>query len=359
VSRFLPELPGLLSADEVAATAASIVAAQEPDGAIPWVLDGEVDAWDHVECAMALTVADRCEEARAAYRWLARTQRADGSWPSRSRHGVAVDASAETNHCGYLAVGLWHYLQVTGDRAFVRSMWPVARRALDCAADLQTARGEIYWSRDAGGTVNADALLTGCSSIHQGLRFGVELSRTLGEERPDWELAAGLLGHVVAEHPEAFLPKERFAMDWYYPVLGGVLRGPDGSERLDSRWGEFVLAGYGVRCVSDRPWVTGAETCELALALDTVGRREEAVTMVADMQHLRCPDGSYWTGLVLPEDVHWPAEQSTWTAAAVILAADALCGATAGSGVFRAEQLPAPLRLVPDGCTCTVADSRS
>ena len=31
---------------------------------------------------------------------------------------------------------------------------------------------------------------------------------------------------------------------------------------------------------------------------------------------------------------HFPNEQSSWTAAAVILAADALSGATGGSGIF-------------------------
>ena len=39
----------------------------------------------------------------------------------------------------------------------------------------------------------------------------------------------------------------------------------------------------------------------------------------------REPDGKYWTGIVYPEEVHFPAEeQSTYTAAAVVLAADAL-----------------------------------
>ena len=59
-------------------------------------------------------------------------------------------------------------------------------------------------------------------------------------------------------------------MEWYYPVLGGAVRGarPD---TIDERWDEFVVPGLGIRCVDNRPWVTGAETCELVMALDAMG----------------------------------------------------------------------------------------
>jgi hypothetical protein len=110
--------------------------------------------------------------------------------------------------------------------------------------------------------------------------------------------------------------------------------------RIEERWDDFVVPGLGVRCVSDRPWVTGAETCELALALDTLGERDRAIEMVAAMQHLRESDGSYWTGYVFDDDARWPVERSTWTAAAVILAVDAIAGDGSQSGVFRADDLP-------------------
>ena len=40
-----------------------------------------------------------------------------------------------------------------------------------------------------------------------------------------------------------------------------------------------------------------------------------AVRLLADMQHLRHEDGSYWTGYVYPDEVRWPGEQTTYTAA--------------------------------------------
>ena len=50
----------------------------------------------------------------------------------------------------------------------------------------------------------------------------------------------------------------------------------------------------------------------------------------------RCDDGSYWTGIVYPERETFPfAERTTYTAGAIILAADALSDATPAAGLFR------------------------
>ena len=57
--------------------------------------------------------------------------------------------------------------------------------------------------------------------------------------------------------------------------------------------------------------------------------------MFASVQHLRYPDGSYWTGWQFDNQAPYPRERSSWTAAAVILAADALAGFSGGAGIFR------------------------
>ena len=67
------ERGAVLGEDEVLATGESIARVQEPSGAIPWP-DGHVDAWDHVECAMALSACGLREPARRAFRWLRETQ---------------------------------------------------------------------------------------------------------------------------------------------------------------------------------------------------------------------------------------------------------------------------------------------
>jgi hypothetical protein len=302
---------------------------------------------------MALAVAGRTTEARRAFEWLRRTQRGDGSWPLRIRDGRIEDAGADANHCAYVAVGVWHHLLVTGDERFARRLWPTVRRALDFVLGLQTARGEARWAKNAGGQAAPFALLAGSASIHHSLRCGIALAERLDDPQPDWELAAAQLAHVVAEHPEAFADRGRWSMDWYYPVLAGVVRGADAADRIGERWDEFVVPALGVRCVSDRPWVTGAETCELALALDAIGEREAAAEQLASMQHLREEGGEYWTGLEFVQDVRYPEEQSTWTGAAVILAVDALTETTAGSAIFRDAAAPPTtdeVDLVACGC---------
>ena len=124
-------------------------------------------------------------------------------------------------------------------------------------------------------------------------------------------------------------------MDWYYPVLTGVLRGQAGLDRMADRADDFLFEDKGVRCVSDRPWVTTAETCECAMAYLTVGNRSRALDLFTAIQDYRRPDGSYYTGIAYPEEVSFPDEErSTYSAAAVILAADALSGASAASALF-------------------------
>ena len=155
-------------------------------------------------------------------------------------------------------------------------MWPVVEPAIDFVLDLQTPRGEILWARHADGTPWSFALLTGSSSICHSLRCAVAIAEELGHERPDWELSAGRLAHVIADDPEAFAPKHRWAMDWYYPVLAGVhhrRRRPRPPGRA-LRHLHHGRQGHPLR-VSDRPWVTAAETCECAMAYLGVGDRDD------------------------------------------------------------------------------------
>jgi hypothetical protein len=330
----VPEVPGIITADEILATGRSIAAEQQPSGAIGWP-DGHIDAWNHVECAMALTACGLHAEARRAYTWLAHTQHPDGSWAVRAADGTDTEHHTEANHAAYTAVGVWHELLVTGDEDFAARMWPVVRGAIEFAVGLQTARGEIIWRRFGDGSPDTFALLTGNASMYQSLGCAIALAERVGEPQPDWELAAAQLGHAVACHPDVFADKSRFSMDWYYPVLGGPVRGAAAERLLKSGWDTYLAPGLGVRCVSDEPWVTGAETCELAIALEAIGDRDTALELFEQIQFLRDEAGAYWTGWQFVTRKHYPHEKSAYTAAAVVLAADVLSGSTGAAGLFR------------------------
>lgn len=210
--RPVPEVPGILSADQVLATARSIAAVQRPDGMIPWFPGGHCDPWNHVEAAMALTACGFDAEADRAYQWLLDTQLPDGSWFNYYLVAGVKDPRLDTNVCAYLATGAWHRYVSTGDRAGLVWLWPALEAGVDFVLRWQRADGAIRWSLDPAGILEEYALLTGSSSIYHSLRCAIACAETLGHERPDWELAAGRLAHAIAHEPAAFAP--RWSSPW-------------------------------------------------------------------------------------------------------------------------------------------------
>ncbi len=348
----IPHVEGLITPAQVLTTAEAIASWQLPNGMIPWFPGGHADPWNHVEAAMALDLAGLHAEAERAYRWLVEIQHDSGAWHQYYLADSIEQDKLDANTVAYIAAGVWHRWLLLGDRAWVEAMWPVVEKAIDFVLDLQTPRGEILWARHADGTPWSFALLTGSSSMCHSLRCAVAVAELLDHERPDWELSAARLAQVIRAHckgeaPDAFAPKARWAMDWYYPVLGGVLRDDEAHTRLDARRDAFVVEGRGVRCVSDRPWITAAETCECLMAELSVGNRDHALKLFAWAQELRDDDGHYWTGIVFPDEVHFPGdERTTYTDAAVILAADALSRTSPAAGLFiDHDALPALVDL--------------
>lgn len=323
-------------------TADAIVRVQRPDGEIPWGPGRHTDPWNHVEAAMGLDAAGRHASARRAYIWLARMQAEDGSWAAAYREGRACERMVDANFCAYVATGVWHHFLSTGDDTYTASMWPVVQRALDFVLELQMPSGAIRWARDNAYRAWPGALLTSSSCIYMSLRCGITLAEWIGEERPDWELSLERLGNAVAYEPEAFEPKDRYAMDWYYPALTGALHEDEGGPRLGQRWEDFVVEGRGARCVADRPWITAGETSELVIACHASGLDEEAMTMFEWMQHLRDSDGLYWTGANHPGGHLYPIEKTTWSAAAVLLAADSLDNGPTAALFTGAALVPRP-----------------
>ena len=337
----LPHIDDVLSAEEVVQSAASIAALQLPSGMIPWFVGGHCDPWNHVETAMALDVAGMHAEAELAYEWLVDMQRDDGSWWNYYlADGSVEEAKLDTNVCAYIATGVWHHWLCTWDRAFVDHLWPTVERALDWVLAMRKPNGTILWACTADDRPWDYALLTGSSSIAHALLCGAALADLIHEPRPDWREASIRLTQVIATQPDAFEPKERWAMDWYYPVLAGALTGEQAKARLAERWDLFAMEDKGIRCVSDEPWITASETAEAAIAYAASGDLSTATDLLRWTRSHRLDDGSYWTGIVYPTLERFPVgETSAYTAAAVILAADAIAGASPASRVFATHLL--------------------
>ena len=271
-----PAVPGVLTPAQCRQTAQSIADTQESSGAIPWSDGGHTDPWDHVENAMALTAAGLLEPARAAFDWCSSTQRADGSWPIQLRNGVIEDANSDSNFCAYIATGVWHHVLITGDRRF----------AEDDVAGRQ--QGRRLRARHAA-TERRNRL--GQKRLRARSRRAADRMR---EHLPQPAVRAGAGGLLrraaagVGGRRRPARPRDRPpSRPVRLPRTGGRWSGTTRcsavrcaarrrTARIDERWDDFVVPGLGIRCVDDRPWVTGAETCELVMALDAIGQTGRA-----------------------------------------------------------------------------------
>ncbi|MDX1735923.1 MAG: prenyltransferase/squalene oxidase repeat-containing protein, partial [Halioglobus sp.] len=335
---------GLFPEEFLRPTVQFILDCQRESGEIPWFDGGYTDPWDHVESAMGLSIAGEIEAAEKAYRWLAGLQLDDGSWWASYR-GETIDNTTrrETNFVAYVATGVWHHYLITSNADFLREMWPTVERAIEFVLSLQSEHGEIDWAVKADGTPKGDALVTGCSSIYKSLECAHNIAVTLGESRPHWLVSREKLGNALRNKPERFdrtwESKSRYSMDWFYPVMTGVYQGKEARARLAARWDEFVEPRLGCRCEKQEPWVTVAESCELVMALLAAGDHARAVEVYSWLQQWRDSDGAYWTGYQMVEDLLWPDEKPTWTAGAILLAADALTEHTPAAKLFCSVEL--------------------
>ena len=308
---------------------------QRESGEIPWHVDGKTDPWDLVESAMGLNIGGLTESSRQAFQWMAAHQNGNGSWYSSYINGIPDDRTMETNMAAYIATGLLHTWLITRDTAFINAMWSCMEKAIDFSISLQTGSGEIYWARSPEGNIDPMALLTGCSSIYMSLKCALTLAALLGKRRPLWETAFHKLGRSLREDISLYnISKSRFSMYWFYPVLSGALTGEAASRRIEKYWKKYVIEGQGVRCVSDQPWVTMAETSEFVLALSAAGNTELARIVFSWIQERTYEDGTFCCGYTFPDMVIWPEEKISWTNAVVLMAADALYELTPAAGLF-------------------------
>jgi len=322
----------------IASVAGLILKLQLPSGDIPWHENGKTDPWDLVESVMGLNMAGYHTEARRSLEWLVQHQNPDGSWFSAYRNGVPEDRTREAHMACYLAVGLFHAYLITRDRSWLTDFRDAMDKGIEYALGLQVPAGEIHWARSPEGKIDPMSLLAGSSSVFMSLKCALNICRILGRSRPAWEDAWTRLGHSLRENQHSYnVSKSRFSMYWFYPVLCGAVQGEKARARIEKYWHKYMIDGQGARCVSDRPWVTIAETCELVLALHALGNPEKAGIVFSWIQDRVYEDRTFWCGYTYPDMVIWPEEKISWTNAVALLAADALYDLTPGAGLFRHE----------------------
>ncbi len=150
-----------------------------------WIRDGALTATALAEMGFA-------DEARAFLRWYAPHQLADGRVPCAvDRRGV--DLVPEHDSHGQLAWGVVEIWRATGDRDFLRELWPRVLRAVDAIAALRAERtGEAFRGEPAYGLLPESISHEGYSSrpVHSywddffavcGLAAAAEAAQALGD----------------------------------------------------------------------------------------------------------------------------------------------------------------------------------
>ena len=316
-----------------------ILKVQNQDGSIPWEVNKKLDPWDHIEAAMGLSVSGKKEEAESAFLWLKTNQLSDGSWYSEYLMSSPVTKRKETNFSAYIATGLWHYYLIFEDKNFLKFMLPTIIKCVNFVTSMQTEQGDIYWASEEDKEILDDSLITGSSSIYKSLECASAIFNLLGESSLQTDISKKNLKNSILNNPERYdrswESKSRYSMDWYYPILCGLYDDKKSIKDIETKWSKFIVDDMGCKCVEEEPWVTVAESSELVVALVKIGLREEALKIFNSLHQWRDKqDGLYWTGYVYKDKKFWPVEKPTWTAGAVLLAADALYEFTPGSELF-------------------------
>ena len=322
---------------------AYIKSIQYKSGAIPSNEDGTHDPWDHIESIMGLNIYKDIEASKSAFNWLTHHQNSDGSWYAKYYKTDAIEKNKPTHFSPYIAVAALHFFRIFKDINFLQSIWSSIELAVNFSVELQQDNGTIPWSINNNSQIENDYLLTGCSSILKSIECSIALSKILNktENIEKWKKAHLLLSNAIQDPDGKFdliKDRKRFSMDWYYPILSGCLKQDEKSYYINKIFKDFYLDGIGIKCVIEEPWVTVAETGEFILALMCAGYDDEAKRLLFDVLNISDEEGIPFMGWQYEQNIFWPEEKPSWTAAALMLSADCVFDYSDASDLFKSDQ---------------------
>ena len=232
---------------------------------------------------MALDVGGRFAEAERAYEWLRGMQHSDGSWHAYYQGDAVKEHDARhQRHVLRRQRRVAPLPARTGDTGFLERAVPGRR-----ARDRLRARQPAPDRRDRMGR-RPDACRGQGRAAHRLVEhlLVVALRDRRGRATRTRASRLGALTRIARHRdraPPRALPRQG--------TLGDGLVLPDPRRcaaratpprrASPSKWDTFVVPGRGVRCVSDQPWITAAETCELVMALDAIGLHDRAHELFA------------------------------------------------------------------------------
>ena len=300
---------------------------QMSDGSILWDDKGKCDPWDHIECLIALAIYEEHEPFHAGIEWFLENLDDQFMIPPLFQKQQSVHEHFELHHPPYLAVALLQYFYTTNDKRILLDNLEVIRGIAKKTLEARDEYGYFFWARDKKGLLD-NSLITATSSIYLSLKCILSIYKILGIRSLKLENEIAEINKIFDLKSARFnrdkIDRSRFSMDCYYPYLSGLL--DDG--RLLESLKKFYVDGMGIKCVIEEPWITFAESSEAIIALVKCEEKKFAEQIFNDIMNFRGDDGIFSTGYQFSEKIYWPDERSTWTNAAVIIAADALYNIT-------------------------------
>jgi hypothetical protein len=312
-------------------------------GAIPSNQDGSHDPWDHLEAVMGLTTLGYKDQALHGLHWMATNQNEDGSWYNLYQDNKPLELNKQTNYASYIAVAVWHFYLLNNDIHFLKNFWEPVKKGVLFSLSLQHSNGAIAWNIDKYEKIDEDYLLTGCSSIAKSLECAIAICQVLDHKSFELEWRESHSKLIVAlENPAEIFDlkkdRSRFSMDWYYPILGGINSKKRIVSLIEMIKNSFWIKDLGIKCVADEPWVTVAETSECSIAFKKIGEDKIASELLLNAIAIVDSHDIPYMGWQFNENIYWPEETPSWTAAACILAADANNKLTPGADLFTKLQ---------------------
>ena len=286
-----------------------IINNQAEDGKIMWDDKGKCDPWDHCECLIALALFEEWDAFNLGVEWFINNLNQDGLIYPEFKNNQHIHDHFESHHAPYIILPLMQAVlmgQTNFVTPYIKSKIKLIFNQLE---EFKDEDGYYYWAKDKNG-FSDNSLITASMSIFLSLK-ALDKSIDINLDEQLWNSKFNRDG----------IDRSRFSMDFYYPFLCGFKK--DKGEFQNSLK-NFYVEGLGVKCVKEEPWVTVAESCECVIAALVLGDIESAETIFNNIFQFKNDDGIFPTGYQYKMDIFWPEENSTWTNAAVIIAAHAL-----------------------------------
>ena len=289
-----------------------IISNQSSSGAIFWDEKGKCDPWDHCECLIALAIYEEWEHFWRGVNWFFTNLNEDGLIYAEFQNEKPSKLHYESHHAPYIIMPLIQASLIDKEQDYKKILTNEQLLKLEnifeVLDDFKDEDGYFYWAKDSNG-YSDNSLITASMSIFLSLvakdksfpKFNTEM----------WQEKFNRDG----------VDRSRFSMDFYYPFLAGIKNNK--KEFLDLL-DNYYVKGLGVKCVAEEPWVTIAESSECVISALIHDNENIAKQIFNDIQQFQNKDGIFPTGYQYNMEIFWPEENSTWTNAAVIIAAHAL-----------------------------------